>query len=338
VGVTISKLLTTACALLAAGLAYSAVQIPAGKKTTVNGSIISRNGDLVTVKEKKSGSIVVVDLTDNTKIERKKGGVEFFRHQNMDVTAMVPGLTIDAEGVGNAKGQLDASKITFNPDEFAIEIAEEQQIQANKAAAGRAQSTANAGVADANAAQSSANAAQSSANAAQTSANTAQASANTAQASAYTAGKNAKIAGVAAGLDAVAIGNLNHRVSDLGDYQTKGIAGIYFDTGQSALDDAAKADLDRLAAVALALDGYMIEIAGFASSTGTKQVNQKLGEERASAVAQYLLEKRNIPMRRIVAPASYGSTHPDATNSDAQGRALNRRVEVAVLVNKGLNE
>ena len=41
-------------------------------------------------------------------------------------------------------------------------------------------------------------------------------------------------------------------------------------------------------------------------------------------------------MRRMLAPAGYGSTHPDATNSDPEGRALNRRVDVAVLVNKGL--
>ena len=59
---------------------------------------------------------------------------------------MVPGLTIDVEGVGNAKGQLDASKISFDPDTFAVEVAEEQQIEANKAAAAQAQSTANQGV------------------------------------------------------------------------------------------------------------------------------------------------------------------------------------------------
>jgi outer membrane protein OmpA-like peptidoglycan-associated protein len=43
-------------------------------------------------------------------------------------------------------------------------------------------------------------------------------------------------------------------------------------------------------------------------------------------------------MRRILAPAGYGATHPDATNTDPMGRALNRRVDVKVLVNKGLNE
>jgi hypothetical protein len=45
-------------------------------------------------------------------------------------------------GVGNADNQLEASKITFSPDEFAIEVAQEQQITANKSAAGHAQSTA----------------------------------------------------------------------------------------------------------------------------------------------------------------------------------------------------
>jgi len=46
----------------------------------------------------------------------------------MDVTAMVPGLTIEADGVGNSKGQLDADKISFTPDAFAVEVAQEQQV------------------------------------------------------------------------------------------------------------------------------------------------------------------------------------------------------------------
>jgi hypothetical protein len=66
--------------------------------------------------------------------------------------------------------------------------------------------------------------------------------------------------------------------------------------------------------------------------------NQKLSEDRAESVAKYLRDTQNVPMRRILVPAGYGATHPDAANSDPQGRALNRRVEVKVLVNKGLNE
>ena len=303
------------------GLAYVAwartPQIKSDEKSKVSGAIVARSGDLVQVKDKETGQLVVVSISGNTKIERKKGKLEFFRHKNMDVTAMVPGLTIDAEGVGNAKGQLAASKITFSPDEFAIEVAEEQQIMANKAAAEKAQSTANQGVAAAGQAQTSANQAQTSAN---------------------QAGKAAVAAGDVAVMDAAAIQLVNKRVSDLDDYKTVAEAGIYFPSDNATLDNAAKADLDVLAAATKGADGYLIEIAGYASSTGTKQLNQKLSEERAAAVANYLLQKGNVPMRRIVVPASYGATHPAATNSDPQGRALNRRVDVKVLVNKGLAE
>jgi len=306
--------------ILLGNLAYSAApkapQVESDKKGKVKGTIASRNGDIVTVKDKKSGSPTAVLITDNTKIERKSG-YAFSRSKDMDVTAMVPGLTIDAEGVGNSKGQLAADKITFTPDEFAVEVAEEQQITANKAAANRAQSTANQGVKEAKAAQSSA---------------------NTAQTSATSAGNAAQAAGAAAVMDAAAIQMVNQRVSDLADYKTVAEAGIYFPSDGSALDDAAKADLDTLAAAIQGTQGYLIEVAGYASSTGTKQQNQKLSEARAAAVVQYLREKDNVPMRRFVIPAGYGATHPTATNSDPQGRALNRRVDVKVIVNKGVAE
>ena len=151
--------------ILIASLAHASTptkQFEAGKKAKVTGTITARNGDLVVVNVKKESTSAIIDLTDNTKIEREKSFR--LRRADMDVTAMVPGLTITAEGVGNSKGQLDASKVTFNPDTFGIEVAEEQQIEANKAAAGNAQTTANQGVAAAGHAQSSANAAQSSAN------------------------------------------------------------------------------------------------------------------------------------------------------------------------------
>ena len=319
------------CALslaLLAGLAYAATpaaaQITADQKSKVSGTIVARSGDLVNVKDKKTGQVVVVSITDDTKIERKKGKVEFLRHKDMDVTAMVPGLTIEAEGVGNAKGQLAANKITFIPDEFAVEVAEEQQITANKAAAAKAQTTADQGVAEAGQAQSSADQAQ--------------ASANQAQSSANQAGNAAAAAGDVAVMDAAAIQMVNKRVSDLDDYKTVIAAGIYFPSDGATLDDAAKADLDLVAAATQGLDGYMIEIAGYASSTGSKQLNQKLSADRAAAVTQYLRDQKNIPMRRILAPAGYGTTHPAAENTDAQGRELNRRVDVKVLVNKGLAE
>lgn len=307
------------CVMLFASLMYAstpAKQIPAGKKAKVIGQIVSRDGDAVNVKEKKTGQMVVVNLTDNTKVEREKGTLRM-RRSDMDVTAMVPGLTISAEGVGNAKGQLDASKITFDPDAFAIEVAQQQEINANKAAAAQAQSTANSGVQQAQ---------------------TAQVSADVAQGTADAAGKTAVAAGALGVMNADAIQMVNKRVSDLGDYKTVAEAGIYFQTGATDLDAAAKADLDKVAQLAMATENYMIEVAGYASSTGTKAENQKLSDARATAVVQYLRNEKSVPMRRILAPAGYGATHPAANNTDSEGRAMNQRVDVKVLVNKGLNQ
>ena len=308
----------SALVLLLAGIAHATSPIrkfDAGKKAKVTGSIVARNGDLVIIDVKKESTSAIVNITDSTKIEREKS--LRLRRADMDVTAMVPGLTITAEGVGNSKGQLDAGKITFSPDVFAIEVAEEQQIEANKATAGNAQTTANQGVAAAGRAQSSANQAQGTAN---------------------QAGQLAAAAGAGAVMDANAISLVNQRVSDLGDYTTVVEAALFFDPDQSTLSADDKQALNKLASDAMSTQNYMIEIAGYASSTGTKAQNQKLSDERAAAVADYLRNSANVPMRRILAPAGYGATHAAAPNSDPEGRDINRRVDVKVLVNKGLDQ
>ncbi len=313
-----SKLLAVlTCVLLLAGLTYAATpkQIPNGKKAKVTGEIMSRDADMLTVQD-KDGNTVIVDLADDTQYKRVKGTFRM-RRQDMDAAAMLPGLTISAEGMGNAQGQLTATKITFNPDMFDIAMAQYQQSQANKQAAANAQSTANQGVDQAQAAQASANQAQGTANA---------------------AGTAAVAAGALGLMNAQAVTMVNQRVSDLGEYNTVAEAGVYFATGQSALDAAAKADLDKLAQVAMSTSHYMIEVAGYASSTGTQAENQRLSDQRASAVVQYLRNKGNIPMRRFLLPAGYGENKPAASNTDSMGRALNQRVDVKVLVNKGLNQ
>jgi outer membrane protein OmpA-like peptidoglycan-associated protein len=297
------------CVMLLAVMMFAATPtktIPQGKKEKVEGKIISRNGDWMVVREKKD--TVIVNLTDDTKVEREKGPFRL-RRADMDLTAMVPGLKISAEGVGNEKGQLDAKRIWFNPNVFDVEVAAEHQILANREAATHVQNTANQGVQQAQAAQASAD----------------------------QAAQDASDAGDAAALDAYAISLVNKRVSDLADYKVVVESGIYFPTDVATLDTAAKADLDILAKATLSINNYMIEVAGYASSTGTKELNQRLSDARAAAVVDYLRNEKNIPMRRILVPAGYGATHFSADNTDAKGRALNQRVDVKVLVNKGLS-
>jgi outer membrane protein OmpA-like peptidoglycan-associated protein len=77
----------------------------------------------------------------------------------------------------------------------------------------------------------------------------------------------------------------------------------------------------------------MIEIAGYSSNTLNTEADRKLSEERAAAVARYFRQK-NIPLRRILVPVGFGSTQPVASNHDPQGRELNRRVDIKVLVSK----
>ena len=310
-------LVSAICLFLCAGVSLKAAesgQITSGQKAKVKGVIVSRSGDLVKIQDRKSDAVEVVKLGEGTTIEREHGLRVFFRHTDMDVTALVPGLTIEAEGTWNADGQLEATRVKFNPDVFAIGVAEEQQIQSNQAAAIQAQATADQGVSNAAAAQTSANQAQS-----------------TADQGVATAVEG----GAMAAVDAAAVQAVNQRVSDLADYASVAEAQVYFPDNGSLLDAAGKADLDQLVSSNAAATGYLIEIAGYASSTGPGGYNQKLSEERAASVVQYLIEKDNVPMRRIVVPAGFGATHPAAQNTDKNGRALTRRVDVKILVNKG---
>jgi outer membrane protein OmpA-like peptidoglycan-associated protein len=307
------------CAILLVGIAFASVagaqQFTSGERGTVKGKIVARNGAHVEVQNTKTGSLAIVLITDDTKILRTKSKIVFRRHEDMDVTAMVPGLTINAEGVGNASGQLEATRITFSPDEFAIQVAQEQQIMANRSASEQAQSIASQGVEAAGNAQSSADQAQTAADQARS---------------------TAQVAGTLALMDAAAAQMLNQRVSDLDDYRTVAEAIIYYPAGKSTLDTSAKAELDELVARALSTEGYLIEIAGYASKTGTAALNQQLSEDRAAAVAQYLRNEGDIPLRRIVAPVGYGSAPPDPPNDVPKAHALDQRVDVKLIVNKGL--
>jgi outer membrane protein OmpA-like peptidoglycan-associated protein len=124
----------------------------------------------------------------------------------------------------------------------------------------------------------------------------------------------------------------------LGDYVTVAEVQVYFPTDGSTLDDDGKAALDELATATSGAEGYLIEVAGYTSNTGSEEHNQRLSEDRAATVVHYLIEKGNVPILRIVVPAGFGKTHPAADNSDTLGRALNRRVDVKVLLNRGSHE
>jgi outer membrane protein OmpA-like peptidoglycan-associated protein len=132
------------------------------------------------------------------------------------------------------------------------------------------------------------------------------------------------------------IQDVSNRFSELTDFDTKGEATIYFSSGSKNIPAKDQTALIDLAHSVASLSGYLIEVKGYADSSGNAAMNQKLSMDRAQAVVAFLIQNCNVPVRRIVAPGAMGTAAPAASNKTAQGRSQNRRVEVKVLVNRGL--
>ena len=126
------------------------------------------------------------------------------------------------------------------------------------------------------------------------------------------------------------------RFTALADYDVKGEATLKFNTGSSKISAADQEQLKKLAETATGLTGYIVEVTGFADATGSAEMNTKLSEDRAKAVVVFLMQQGKVPVRHIVAPGAMGEYGSVAPNETKEGRAENRRVEVKVLVNKGI--
>jgi len=131
---------------------------------------------------------------------------------------------------------------------------------------------------------------------------------------------------------------VNERVSALDDYDVQETVAVTFRVNSAVLSPEAKQQLDALAAKANGAKAYMIEVSGHTDSTGSDAKNFRLSQQRAEAVVQYLAVTHKIPLRRFVTPMGYGKTESVADNTTAEGRSQNRRVEVKMIINRGLNQ
>jgi len=104
---------------------------------------------------------------------------------------------------------------------------------------------------------------------------------------------------------------------------------ITFPTNQSDLKADFNKVLDSVAIVLEEFEKTVIVVAGFTDSTGSESYNQALSERRAESVASYLKGKDILAARFEV--VGFGETNPAADNSTAEGRSLNRRVELSLL-------
>ena len=159
-------------------------------------------------------------------------------------------------------------------------------------------------------------------------ANDARARADAAQATADQAFKDAALA--------------NNRINGLDDYETIRTIPVLFKVNSSIIDATAKQTIDEAAAWAKEekakgnANGWLVEVVGFADTTGNTAKNRALSERRSKAVIQYLVGVHGLDLRRLIQPFGFGDSKPVADNKTAEGRAKNRRVEIRILQNKGI--
>ena len=133
------------------------------------------------------------------------------------------------------------------------------------------------------------------------------------------------------------VAQVNDRIDSIDDYDQGASVAVTFRVNSAVLSPTAKQQLDEFAAKVLVAKGYMIEVAGHTDSTGSEAKNMRLSRARAESVIEYLTINHKIPARRFITPMGYGESTAVADNTTVAGRAQNRRVEVRMLVNRGLN-
>ena len=131
-------------------------------------------------------------------------------------------------------------------------------------------------------------------------------------------------------------GAANERISALDDFDVQETVAVNFKVNSAVLSPQARLQLDDLAAKAMTSKGFVLEVAGHTDSTGGEAKNFRLSRQRAESVIQYLAVNHKIPLRRFITPMGYGKTDAVADNTTPAGRAQNRRVEVKMLLNRGM--
>lgn len=275
-----------------------------------------------------SGSNRTVWLNSKTQIKEKESN-PFRSSQKYSAHQLVRGLNVEIKGRSDAAGQFWVEEVKFTDNDF--KVAQSIGSRVNPVEGRLAENERNAqrlsGQIEelsevSNAARGGARAAQETADAAITGVDKA----------------NVRIDHADTRIDHAdtRITEANDRITSLDDFEVRTSTMIQFKVGSSVLSKDSKAALDTLAGQVKGETGFVIEVTGFASTDGSENVNRRLSHRRAAAVVQYLAENHLIPLRRIITPFGYGEKQPVADNTTRAGREQNRRVEVKILVSRGL--
>lgn len=296
-----------AVCLLALGSTFG---LSSGEKIKSRGVITNRVGDTLTVKT-ADGPYTVV-LNSDTKVQRP-AGIIGVRKTQVSADVLIPGLRMSFEGVGDDQNRVVAKTINFESDDLAI--AEVIQAGLNPVAQQQARNIQNIETTQQ-----------------RTAANEEAIAAHQREIDAT----KQRISANEQGLQEVA-DSTQKRFSDLATWYVKGETTVNFGVGDSALSEESQKAITDFAQQARTYTGWVIEVRGYADSTGKLEDNQQLSKERAQAVVAYLLQECHLEVKNVVAPGAMGEKNPAQSNETANGRAENRRVDLKLLVNKGVS-
>jgi OOP family OmpA-OmpF porin len=281
-------------------------------KARVKGMITARTGDTLIVKS-RDGNTTTVVLTDDTRTNDNVGLLGMTKKELSNVV-LIPGLKVDVDGSTDDQGHVVAKTITVDGDD--VETA--QMIEAGLHPTAQ-QVEANVRAIQAHEQQLQSHDLQLATQKQSIQQNQADIAAHTQQ--------------IQESMQAIS--ENTNRFMSLNDYDVKGQLTVQFKSGSSTIEPTDAQDLVKLAEKAKSITGYLIEVIGYADSTGAAKMNTTLSEQRAIAVITVLVQQAGVPVRCIVAPGAMGEYGAVASNETPEGRAQNRRAEVKVLVSRG---
>jgi OOP family OmpA-OmpF porin len=271
----------------------------AAESVKVEGLIKGRSGETIILQTSDSRELIVL-LTDSTEVSQIQGMLQVRRKQ-MAMAALIPGLAIQVEGTYNEQNQLVAKSIKFKGNDL-------EQAQAIQAGMHETQ-------------------VQAEQNRQEIEKHNAELLAHKQEIEKHNTELQAQKQAIEA---AVA------RFGQLDDYYILDELTVYFANGKVEVDSKYDPQLLALAEKAKTLNGYMIEVKGYASAVGSADLNQQLSEDRADNVTNILLQFGHIPLTRMLAPGAMGESHQVGNEKTVEGQAENRRVVVRVLQNKAV--
>jgi OmpA-OmpF porin, OOP family len=278
----------------------------AADNVKVEGFIKSRDGDRMVLQTPQSPSLVFL-LTDDTNVGQVQGVFQS-RRKDMSMAALIPGLKVKVEGAYNEQNELIAKSVSFKGND----LQQAQSVQAGMHET-KMQGQQNKEELERHKAELE------------------QHKAELEQHKSAMEDQQQQISAHKAAIDAAVA-----RFGQLDDYYIFDEVTLYFANGKTKVDPKYTPQLLALAEKAKSINGYMIEVKGYASSSGSTALNQQLSEDRADEVTNILIQQGHIPLTRMLAPGAMGESHQVGSKDTEQGEAANRRVVVRVLQNKAI--